>query len=421
MRITGQMSTNSLVTNLNRQQAELDDIQHQLGTGIKIRRPSDDPGLASNQMYFRSRLHELNQFKKNIDDSNSRLKQVDGVFERVTDILQRVRTLSVQAANGIYQGDKGFELEVAIKKEIDQHLRSIIDLANTRDATGRFLFGGHTIEHSPFEAIEAKPNSLQGIDPKDQIVGVRYRGNIGEQYREIERGEYIPVSVPGNQAFWGTNMSITSNFDNSEYRSTSEQAFRIDGVEIQVSAGDTIDDIIDKINNAPVEVKASKLGNDNITLVTTSSHQIWLEEVGAGTVLRDIGLIDPVGSEPPNNYSTSATVSGLSIFDVLIQFKNDLTAHDQERISGRDIQDIDLAIENILKNRAVVGARTNRIEQHNQRVEFDKTFMTEMLAKNEGVDFPEAIMNLKWLESVHQYALNVGAKIIKPTLLDFLR
>lgn len=415
------MSSNSLVSNLNRQQVELDEIQHQLGTGIKIRRPSDEPGVASNQMYFRSRLHELDQFQKNINDGTSRLQQVDGIFERVTDILQRVRTLSVQAANGIYQGDKGFELEVAIRKEVDQHLRALIDLANTRDATGRFLFGGHTIEKSPFEAIEAKPNSLQGIDPKDQIVAVQYRGNIGEQFREIERGEYIPVSVPGNRAFWGTNMSLTTSLDNSEYRANSEQKFKIDGVDIQVSAGDTIDDIIDKINNSPIEVKASKLGNDNITLVTTSPHQIWLEEVGSGTVLRDIGLLDSNNSEPPNNYSTTATTAGLSIFDVLIQFKNDLISKDQERISGRDIQDIDLALENILKHRAVVGARTNRLEQHNQRVEFDKTFMTEMLAKNESVDFAEAIMNLKWLESVHQYALNVGARVIKPTLLDFLR
>jgi flagellar hook-associated protein 3 FlgL len=45
----------------------------------------------------------------------------------------------------------------------------------------------------------------------------------------------------------------------------------------------------------------------------------------------------------------------------------------------------------------------------------------ELLAKTEGIDYPEMIMNFKWLESVHQYALSVGAKTIKPTLMDFLR
>jgi len=47
--------------------------------------------------------------------------------------------------------------------------------------------------------------------------------------------------------------------------------------------------------------------------------------------------------------------------------------------------------------------------------------MTELLAESEGIDVAESIMNLKWLESVHQYALNVGARVIKPTLVDFIR
>jgi len=44
-----------------------------------------------------------------------------------------------------------------------------------------------------------------------------------------------------------------------------------------------------------------------------------------------------------------------------------------------------------------------------------------MLSKTEGIDYAETIMNFKWLESVHQYALAVGAKSIKSTLMDFLR
>jgi flagellin-like hook-associated protein FlgL len=44
-----------------------------------------------------------------------------------------------------------------------------------------------------------------------------------------------------------------------------------------------------------------------------------------------------------------------------------------------------------------------------------------MIAKTEGIDYAEEIMNFKWLEAVHQYALSVGARSIKPTLMDFLR
>lgn len=421
IRITNMMQNNTLIRNLNRHQVALDDTQAQLATGMKIRRPSDDPSVATAQMFFRSRINELNQYEENIIDGYQRLKHIDGILDRMGEIFQRVRVLAVQAANGIYQGDKGFELEVAVGKEIDQHLRAIVDLANARDATGQPVFGGHVIERPPFEPIESKIKGLEGLELKNQYIGVEYRGDIGEQLREIEKGEYIAVNIPGSKVFWGTNMSITSRVDNSGYVATSDQVFKIDGVEIHVSVGDTIDDIIDKINNAPIEVKANKLAQDNISLTSTAPHKIWLEDMGSGTVLKDIGLIDPNNSEPPNNYAKSATVTGLSIFDVLIQLRNDLIQKDQERIGGRDLGDLDLALENILRYRSEVGARMNRLEQHEQRVSFDKSYMTELLAKNEGIDFPETIMNLKWIETIHQYALNVGARIIKPTLMDFLR
>jgi len=372
-------------------------------------------------MYFRSRVNELDQFMKNATEGKARLQQVDGQLERVTEILQRVRVLTVQASNGIYQGDKGFELEVAIGKEINELLKATIDIANTRDVTGRYLFGGHTIDRPPFEAMEAKMKGLKGIEIQDQIVGVEYRGDIGDQVREIERGEYMGVNVAGNRVFWGTNMSITANRDSSEYAATSDQKFKIDGVEISISAGDRLDDIIDKINSSPLDVKASKLGSDNITLSSTSPHQIWLEDSEGGTVLRDLGLVEVNYSEPPTNYSKEATVAGNSIFDVMIQLRNDLTAKDQERISGRDLADIDMALENILRHRSIVGAKMNRLEEHEKRIDFDKSFMAELLAKNEAIDFPETIMNLKWLETIHQSALSVGSKVIKPTLMDFLR
>jgi flagellar hook-associated protein 3 FlgL len=56
-----------------------------------------------------------------------------------------------------------------------------------------------------------------------------------------------------------------------------------------------------------------------------------------------------------------------------------------------------------------------------KKISWDKTFTTELLAKNEGIDFPETIMNLKWIENVFNYSLNVGSRIIRPTLMDFLR
>lgn len=421
MRTTGIMQNNSLVRNLERHKYEMDKVQNQLATGQRISRPGDDPSAATNQMYYRSRVNELDQFEQNIEAGMSRLNHMDGEMSRVTEIIHRVRQLAVQASNGIYQGDSGFELKNAIAKEIDQHLRALIDIANGRDATGRPLFGGHEVDRPPFEPILSSIRGLQGIELDNQIVGVEYRGDNGKRLMEVERSQYIDVNIPGNQAFWGTNMTVTGATDNSGYVSTTDQAFRVDGVEVRVAAGDTIDDIIDKINQAGIEVKASKIGQDYISLSSTEPHQIWLEDMEGSTVLRDIGLISSDNSEPPNNFAETARVNGRSVFDVLIKFRDDLIAGDQLEISGRDLGNLDSALENLLRFRAEVGAKQNRMEEHTKRVAWDKTYMTELLAESEGIDVAESIMNLKWLESVHQYALNVGARVIKPTLVDFIR
>ncbi|MBU42561.1 MAG: flagellar hook-associated protein 3 [Spirochaetaceae bacterium] len=421
MRTTGIMQNNSLVRNLERHKYEMDKVQNQLATGQRISRPGDDPSAATNQMYYRSRVNELDQFAQNIEAGKSRLNHMDGELSRVTEIIHRVRQLAVQASNGIYQGDSGFELKNAIAKEIDQHLRALIDIGNGRDATGRPLFGGHEVDRPPFEPILSSIRGLQGIQLENQIVGVEYRGDNGKRLTEVERSQYIDVNLPGNQAFWGTNMTVTGAVDNSGYISTTDQSFKIDGVEIRVAAGDTIDDIIDKINQSGIEVKASKIGQDYVSLSTTEPHQIWLEDMEGSTVLRDIGLISSDKSEPPNNFAETARISGQSVFDVLIKFRDDLIAGDQLEISGRDLGNLDSALENVLRFRAEVGAKQNRMEEHTKRVAWDKTYMTELLAESEGIDVAESIMNLKWLESVHQYALNVGARVIKPTLVDFIR
>lgn len=421
MRTTNIMKNDQVIRNVMRHQNELDKTQNQLATGQKIAKPSDDPGIATNQMYYRTRVKELEQFEENIATATDRLNHTDGELSSATDIMQRIRELAVQASNGIYQGDNGFELKVSIAKEIDQHLRSLIEIGNGRDATGRPLFGGHVTDRPPFEVIEGSVPGLQGVDPAEQIVGVRYNGDIGRRLAEVERSQYIDVNFPGNQTFWGTNMTLTSGVDSSGYVARADQKINVDGKVISISAGDTADDIIDKINDSGLELGASRIGQDFVSLQTTAPHQIHLEDMEGGTVLKDLGLVSAGGENPPNNYSTTATVSGMSLFDVVIKFRNDLFAADQREIGGRDLALMDESMNNILRHRSEVGARQNRLDEHMKRVSWDRTYMTEILSKSEGIDVPETIMNLKWLETVHQYALNVGSRVIRPTLMDFLR
>ncbi len=414
-RVTNLALTNNLVQTLQRQNRDMDQIQKKMSTGKRVQLPEDDPVATTTQMMLQSRLKHMVKFRDNINEGSERLKEIDSSLQSITRIFQRFRVLAVQGSNGIYTG---FERKEAAATEINQLLGELVAIANKKDATGRFLFSGHRTDIKPFEPIY---QTLTAGRQGDAMIGVEYRGNIGDLKIEVEIKEYIPTSIPGNRAFWATNQVIETNTNSGTYSAPQNMQFKIDGTEINISAGDNLDVIIEKINAAPVEVRASKGGLNNIVLTTTTPHQIWLEDVGTGDVLKNLGLINPELPEPPNNYADTATITGYSIFELAIKLRNDLVRGDVIQVGGSDLQHLDTALDNILKNLSLVGARQNRFEELNRRTETDVSYVKELLAKTEGIDLPETVMDMKWLESVRNYALNVGARTIRPTLMDFLR
>ncbi|EGD47764.1 flagellar hook-associated protein 3 [Ruminiclostridium papyrosolvens DSM 2782] len=81
----------------------------------------------------------------------------------------------------------------------------------------------------------------------------------------------------------------------------------------------------------------------------------------------------------------------------------------------------DEQVDNLLRVRADIGARQNRIDLSADRMSNDLVNMTDLMSKNEDADPAETIMNLKMEENVYQASLAGGARIIQQTLVDFLR
>ncbi len=418
-RITNQMINTTMNYNLQRHQVEMDRIQNSLATGKNINTPSDNPIAAANQMLYRTRLTEINQYLSNIGESKSRLDEVDTALQSTLRIFQRLRVLTVQGANGIYTS---FELKEATATEINQLLEELVNIANMKGATGRSVFGGYQTgteeQPNPFVPIY---QTLTAGNQGDAMIGVEYRGNIGKMKRELSKGEFLNINIPGNEVFWATNQILTTNKDATSYSAPANQTIKIDDREINISAGDNLDIIIDKVNNSGLSVRASKGPRNNLILETTTPHQIWAEDAGSGTVLRDLGLVNSSFPNPPNNLDPTVSVSGMSVFEMAIQLRDDLVRGDQELIGGRNLGLIDMGLENILKHIAAVGAKENRVEEIEKRSEYEKGNLIAMLSQSEDIDYAETIMNFKWLESVHRYALAVGARSIMPTLMDFLK
>ncbi len=118
---------------------------------------------------------------------------------------------------------------------------------------------------------------------------------------------------------------------------------------------------------------------------------------------------------------TPSNVFNTELFEGLQQFADALESGDEGQDLGQFIDDIDGYINNVVDERANLGARMNRLDMIENRLSSQEIVASKIMSDNEDVDFEKVIMDLKTQESIHRAALSVGAQVIQPSLIDFLR
>ena len=134
--------------------------------------------------------------------------------------------------------------------------------------------------------------------------------------------------------------------------------------------------------------------------------------------INTIGALND-GSEPKLEIRPIKSQTPQMIKD-LDDFINALKTDDTAGISVY-LGNVDDHLENINSSRSEIGAKTNRLEMILKRIEDDNINVTQLLSNNQDVDMAETIMLLKNAENVYKASLSAGARVIQPSLLDFLR
>lgn len=143
----------------------------------------------------------------------------------------------------------------------------------------------------------------------------------------------------------------------------------------------------------------------------TNSQEIRLE--------MNQGVLIPINVNPQEIFNYKGpSGTGDNIFQFLDKAATDL---ENGLPANKYLGEMDQQLDNLLAQRASLGARMNRIELVQDRLKNGELNVTELMSNNEDADVAEVITNLKTQENVHRAALGAGARIIQPSLLDFLR
>jgi len=108
------------------------------------------------------------------------------------------------------------------------------------------------------------------------------------------------------------------------------------------------------------------------------------------------------------------------VFSALQDLRDDLLAGKASAVGGGDLAALDQTIDKILNLRAALGARANRLEALQSQMEGEQVNYQALKSKLNDVDLAAAVTEYKMNENAYQAALNVGARIILPSLVDYL-
>jgi flagellar hook-associated protein 3 FlgL len=392
---------------------EMNDVQDQIASQSRLNKLRNDPAAAAHTTRYSSYLTRLNRFSDNLQTGISNYRMTEGHMRQAVDVLQEIRQIAVQGSTGTYSQEDTKQMA----RRVDELLGQLVATANAQNGDGTAVFGGDRSKTLPFRTIEGRIPGFGGT----VVTDVEYTGSIGTKQTEISDGNYIELSIPGNQVFWAENQQIFSQVDASSYVAQQASTISIDGVDIPVSQGDNIYTIMSSINrsDAPVKARLDPVQN-SLVLESTTPHQIWLAD-DQGEVLSDLGILRNPQAKPPQNLANDTRLYGGSLFDSVIRLRNELFQGDVIDIGGDSLRGLDTAMDNLLSNVSRVGARTERMEISFRRIEREIPDMTGRLSLESDVDMTEAITNLKTLEVAHKAALSTLARVVPTTLLDFLR
>ena len=121
----------------------MDNSMNKLSSGLRINKAGDDAsGLAVSEK-MRAQIRGLQRAEKNTEDGISFIQATEGYLNETNSVLQRLRELSVQAANGIYSSEDRMQIQVEVSQLIDEinRIASHAQFNGMNMLTGRFRQG----------------------------------------------------------------------------------------------------------------------------------------------------------------------------------------------------------------------------------------------------------------------------------------
>ena len=401
MRVSTSLEFSRSLNNLTNLRAGVDRYQQQVSTGKRLFAGADDPVAASQTLNLTERLTTLAQYDRNANLASLRLSDQEAAMESVESSLQRVRELVLQGRNRTLSvNDRRF-----INAEIRQRLEELVGVANTRNASGEYIFAGGAVTTKPFTATAGG--------------GVSYNGDQTARQLPIAEGRTVAEGVSGVEAF----MAIRNG------NGTFVTALGGTNTGTGTLVNDTVVDPTSYVpNNFRIVFTAANTFDviNDTTATTVLSNQTYTDGAaisfnGSSVAITGTPAVgDTFLSSPSQNQSMFTTVNNL-----IAAMDTSTSTLAQSATLGftldRGLADLDQALDKISELRAAIGGRQNSIDSQLQTNSELNLQLTKAKSALEDADPVEAISNLARYSQALEAAQQAFVKVQNLSLFNFLR
>lgn len=331
MALTVNTNTASLNTqrNLNTSANSLSTSLQRLSTGSRINSAKDDAAGLQISNRLTSQVNGLNVAVKNANDGISLAQTAEGALQQSTNILQRMRDLSLQSANGSNSDSE----RTALNSEVGQLKQELDRISNTTTFGGRKLLDG-SFGTTSFQ-VGAAANESISVNI-GEMSSTSLKGNYYEQ--KLSAAAVAGTPKDGELKFALVTADGTTNFTASIKASDDAKAInqKIAAAINDANAG--VGAFVQDDNSINIVSTQSSAGKNNFTSLTVTD--------GAGT--KATGITAPTVTAATDASATSTDINSLDIS----------TAEGSQKA----VLVIDAAIKQIDSQRAELGAVQNRFD-----------------------------------------------------------
>ncbi|EID42435.1 flagellar hook-associated protein FlgL [Parageobacillus thermoglucosidasius] len=281
------------------------------------------------------------------------------------------------------------------------------NLSNSYERLGKYqeqLVTGKKISRPSDDPVVA----MKGIAYREDLARVKqYQRNIGEVHNWIDSADDA-LDKAGLALQRVQELVVQASTDTA----TPEDRKKIA-------------DEIEQIQKHIVDVANTKVGGKYIFNGADTKNPLFIGYPGEmGFAVN--GNQSDVEIEVFDGIKLDVNIDGKTLFTGIIGMLDNLkTVLNDPNSTGNTISShlsqVEAQQDALLSARSELGAKQNRVEMMENRLSTQEVIATKLMSNNEDIEYEKTITDLITQESVHRAALSVGARIIQPTLVDFLR